>query len=120
MGSLASKELIEKVAKDAEEAAAAAAALRKKADEDRSTLQAKFGKTGITNEVQVKDGQIQESVTSAFLVDALKRAGVTVAESDIEMPEVTELGSVIAEVKLHPDVSVSIKVEVVKSKITFI
>jgi hypothetical protein len=74
---------------------------------------------GIIEEVQVApDGTIKDSVTSAEIAAAIKRGGITVDEACISMPEVTELGSVLAEVTLHPDVSVTIKVIVQKSKIT--
>ena len=65
-------------------------------------------------------GALVESLTSEQIALELKqRGGVTVEPSNIVMPEVTELGAFTADVTLHPDVSVGIKVVVEKSKITF-
>jgi ribosomal protein L9 len=71
-------------------------------------------------EVQVKDGAITETLDAAAIAGMLKRAAaVTVEAEDVVMPEVTELGSVVATLKLHPEVSTSLKIVVEKSKITF-
>ena len=121
LGSIASKELMAQMAKEAEEAAAKAAAAKKHATEGRDTLQQKFGKTGIKTEVQVgADSKITDTFTSEDVAEALSRAGVKVDASSIQLPEVTEVGSFVAEVTLHPDVTMSIKVAVEKSKITFV
>ena len=45
--------------------------------------------------------------------------GVPVDAADLAMPQVTELGSVLAEVTLHPEVTQTVKIVVEKSKITF-
>ena len=118
MGSKASKELIEQIAEQAKAAADKAAAAKKKAEEGRALIQEKFGK-GLQIDVQVADGVPKEAVTSADVAADLSRAGVKVDAADVMMADQTELGSVVAEVVLHPDVSASVKVIVAKSKITF-
>ena len=117
-GTIASQEILDRVAAEQAAAAAAAAAARKRADVDRDTLQGKFAK-GLVIEVQMKDGQIERPITTKDVAADLSRAGVTVAEESIEMADITELGSSIATVALHPDVSMAVKVVVEKSKITF-
>ena len=60
-------------------------------------LMSKYAK-GLVTEVQMKDGKIAEPVDAAAVAKMLARAGVAVEAGDIVMPEVTELGSVLAEV----------------------
>ena len=118
-GTVASKATLERIAKEMEEAAAAAKAQKDSAVELRSTLLGKFG-DGLKTEVQVgKDGVLLTSFTGEEVASELKRlAGISIEPSLIEMPEVTEVGSVMAEVTLHPEVTLSLKVAVEKSKIT--
>merc|ERR1719152_252460 len=120
LGMVATPADLERIAKEQAEAAEIAAALKKKAEEVRDAVQSKYGKSGMTIEVQMKDGKVGEEITSATVADLLKRAaGVTVAPDDINVPEITELGSVVAQLNLHPDVTSSLKVVIEKSKITF-
>lgn len=120
MGSIASKELIKQLEEEAAAAAAAAAAQKKKATDDKVALDQKFGKAGMKTEVQVKDGEVQDTVDSETVAAMLTRAGIAVDSSAIEMPEVKDLGSVLVEVKLHPEVSATVKLNVEKSKITLV
>ena len=115
---LASKEVIAQKRVEAEAAMEAAIAARKAADKAKETLSAKYGKAGLKYEVQVKNGAIENAVTSDSIAKELERAGVSVPAASIAMPDITELGSVIAEVMLHPEVTTMLKVEVIKSKIT--
>ena len=120
MGVKATKDMLERVAKEEAEAAAKAKAAKAKAEEDRQTLQAKFGNKGLIIDKQVdKEGEIDSSVTAGSVCAELVRAGVAIEEKNVEMPDITEIGSAICEVKLHPDVTASVKVIVQKSKITF-
>ena len=118
IGSIASKELIAKIQAELEEEKANALKAKKVAEEKKEMLASKYAK-GLITEVQVKEGKIAETIDAAAVVTMLARAGVTVEADDISMPEVTELGSVLAEVTLHPEVTHTIKVVVEKSKITF-
>lgn len=119
VGVFASIAVIEQKKAEAEAALEKAIAARKLADKAKETINDKYGKGGMVYEVQVKDGAIDGSVTSDDIAKELDRLGVKVTAADIAMPEVTELGSVIAEVALHPEVSATVKVNVEKSKITF-
>ena len=95
-------------------------ASKKKAEKVRDVVSEKYGKGGLVIEVQMKDGKVSETVSSADVASMLNSAAkVNVAAEDIEMETITELGSVIAELKLHPDVKCSLKVVIEKSKITF-
>lgn len=120
VGVIASSEIIEQKKAEAEAAMEAAISARKTADKAKEAINAKYGKAGMTYEVQVtKDGAIDGAVTSASIASELARAAIKVAADDIVMPEVSELGPVLAEVTLHPEVSATVKVNIVKSKITF-
>merc|ERR1711908_194870 len=104
MGVIATSEMIEKAAGEMAAKEAAAAAALKAAKDAEVLMSSKYGKGGIKYEVQVDrdSGAPKEAVTSVEIAKELARAGVTVAASDISMPEVTELGSVVAKVALHP------------------
>ena len=121
LGKVATPDDLIRIAQEQADAKEKSEAQKAKAEAARDAINAKYGGKGMILEVQVdKDGLPKESVTSADVAEMLKRAaGVAVASDDIELPEVTELGSVIAELKLHPAVGVSLKVVVEKSKITF-
>jgi len=99
--------------------AAAAAAALKKAQDTRDTLTG-FGK-GLVVEVQVgADGEVTDSLTAEDVANLIKlRCKVTLDPSMITLPEVISLGSMSAEVVLHPDVIAPLKILVEKSKITF-
>lgn len=119
LGVKASKEQIASLRKQEEEAIAKAAANKRKALDAKDTMAKRYGKGGLVTEVQVADdGQLLVPVTSASIAAELKRGGVVVNAGDIQMPDVTELGSVVAELKLHPEVATSLKVTVERSKIS--
>merc|ERR1712070_483199 len=115
IGVIATPAMIEQAAADMAAKAAAAAAVLKAAKGAQETITSKYGKAGLKYEVQVdKDGAPKESVTSVEVARELGRVGVTVTADDISMPEMTELGSVVAEVVLHPEVIAMLKVSVEK------
>ena len=120
LGSVASKEMVAQIAKSEAEAVIASAEEKKKASATKATLQSKYAKAGIIFEVQVaKDGSIA-TVGSEEVAAEISRSGTPVLAVNVEMDEITELGdSVIATVVLHKDVDMQVKVEVIKSKITF-
>merc|ERR1719453_2099666 len=118
MGSIASQEMLQRIATEKAEAEAAAKAAKQSAVDLRATLMEKFGK-GLKTEVQVNpDGQLAETLTSKDLeMEIKRRGGITFDPSVvIEMPEATELGDVVAELTLHPEVSLTMKMTVEKSK----
>merc|ERR1719238_1520021 len=121
LGVFATPADLERIAAEQADAAAAAAAAKKKAEGVRDSIQEKYGKGGLVMEVQVDaDGAPREAITSADVVEMLKHVvGVTVAAEEVSMPELAEIGSVVAELKLHPEVSTSLKIVAEKSKITF-
>ena len=119
LGSVASKEMVEQIAKSEAEAIAANAEEKKKASATKATLQQRYAKAGIVFEVQVaKDGSIA-AVGSEAVAAEISRSGTPVLEANVKMDEITELGaSTIATVALHEEVEMQVKVEVIKSKIT--
>ena len=116
-GVVASTKIIEEKAAESAAAAEAAIASKKTADKAKETINA-LGKDGLTYSVQVKDSAIEGTITTENIASELARAGVKVAAADITMPEVTELGSVLCEIALHPEVSATLKVTIEKSKIS--
>ena len=120
LGCVASKEMVAQIAKTEAESAAALAEAKTVASKTKTTLQQKYAKGGVVFEVQVaKDGSIAV-VGSSEVAAEISRVGVTVRAEDVEMADITELGSSeIATLYLHPEVEMTVKVEVVKSKITF-
>ena len=121
LGKKANAQMIAEVQAEAAATAATEAAAKKAAEDCRELISSKFGKTGVILEVQVVPGstQTKEPVTRQYIASTLSRAaGVKVAPETIEMPDVSELGTVTAELTLHPKVSTSIKVTVNKSPIT--
>ena len=113
LGKIATKSDLEKIAEAEVAAAAAKAAAKAKAEAAKQLITAKFGR-GMKFEVQP-----DEIVTSEGVVTEIARATQVTAET-VDMPDITECpGSAIAEVTLHADVKLSIKVNVEKSKITF-
>merc|ERR1712224_880909 len=110
---IASKELKDKLAKEAADAAAAYVAAKKQADADKAEIQKRFSKGGLVLEVQVsKEGVPSEDVTGQDVASSLKRSGVTVDAEAVELPEIAELGEYVAKLRLHPDVTTSVKVVV--------
>jgi len=121
LGSVASQETIAKIAEDQAAKATAAAAALKKASKDKQAIDAKYGKAGLVQEVQVDaDGNPKAPVTINDVAADLSRAGFAVDAAAIEMPDITILGSEVAKIHLHPDVTVMLKVNVLKSKIVFV
>jgi len=119
LGTKATADMIAKVAEEAAAAAAAAKAAKAAAEESSTLIASKFGKAGIVIEAQVGAGNaLRETVTAQDVVSALGRAGVKVDASAVEMPEMTELGSAVAELTLHEQVFTSVKVTVKRSPIT--
>ena len=117
-GVVASTAIIEQKAAEKAAAEAALVEAKKTADASKEMLNAKFGK-GLTYDVQVsKEGTI-DPVTSVEIANEIKRAGVDVAPEAVAMDDITELGSSLVEVALHPEVKMTFKVNVEKSKITF-
>lgn len=61
-----------------------------------------------------EDDAIFGTVTNRELADVLKEfAGVEVDRADIEVPEISKLGKYEATLKLHPEVTATVKFEVI-------
>jgi large subunit ribosomal protein L9 len=66
-----------------------------------------------------EENKMYGSVTSRDIEDAFRAAGVTVDRKKIHLPEpLKELGLAEVEVKLHPQVTAKLRVEVVKATTT--
>merc|ERR1719163_2762333 len=104
--------MIEQATAEAAVKAAAAAAALQAAREVEAALATKFGKGGLKYEVQVDraTGTSKETITSVEIAKELGRKGITVSAADIAMPEMNELGSTLAKVHLHPEVTTMLKV----------
>ena len=121
LGAVPTKEMLEQLAEEQAAAAEAAKAAKKSAEADKANLQQKYGK-GLIYEVQVdkSTGLPLSAVTSANIAAELaSRANVKLEPESISMDEIATLDSAVATVQLHPEVSMSLKVVVEKSKITF-
>ena len=74
-------------------------------------------RAGAAPDVRAHGGARADADADA-VASALGRAGVKVDASAIEMAEMTELGSAVAELTLHEQVFTSVKVTVKRSPIT--
>jgi len=76
----------------------------------------KLKKASVTIRAKTIDGQkLYGSVHAVDIVDKLIEQGVTIDRSQIDLPEpIKEIGTFDVQVKLHADVSVTIKVWVVE------
>jgi large subunit ribosomal protein L9 len=87
-------------------------ALKQEAETQKAAID-KVGKISIAKQAGEKDS-IFGSVTSSDIADALKAAvGFEIDRRDITAPDVRKLGTYEAEIKLHPEVTATIEVEVV-------
>lgn len=121
LGAVPTKEMLEQLAEEQAKAAEAAKAAKKTAEADKARLQQKYSK-GMIYEVQVDKGTglPLSPVTSASVAAELAAAAkLKVAPESIQMDDISTLDSAVATVQLHPEVSMSLKVVVEKSKITF-
>jgi large subunit ribosomal protein L9 len=128
LGAVASKEMVEQIAKDKADAIAAFAAAKQDANQVKADLQKRYAKSGLVFEVQVSNDGTFPAVSTKEVAAEITREisrstgdpGLTVHAEDVKMEDITELGSSeVATLTLHPEVDMSVKVEVVKSKITF-
>ena len=114
LGVIASPEILADIAANAAKDAAAAKAAKDAAINDDKKLDAVFGKQGCLIKKSVgRDGAIFGSITAAEVADAIKeRAGVVVDKKDIEPPTMKGVGTGMAEVKLHKEVTHKLKIVV--------
>ncbi|KAL1503054.1 hypothetical protein AB1Y20_011121 [Prymnesium parvum] len=115
LGAIATKETLDRVAQQEAAAAAAAAAAKAEAEQVEAVLQAVFGKQGAFLKKNVgPDGAIFGSVTSAEISEMIsERAGVSVDKKLITAPSISSVGTALAEIKLHADVTMKLKVVVI-------
>jgi large subunit ribosomal protein L9 len=94
-------------------------ALKKKEEKERFEAEKLAAKLrGISCTIPVKVGEEEKlfgSVTSQNISDALAKLGFEISRKDIELEApIKTLGTHDVQIKLHPNVTVNIKVEVVK------
>jgi large subunit ribosomal protein L9 len=88
------------------------AELKKEAEQQKETL-LKVGTLTIAQKAGEED-MLFGSVTAADIATALQAAsGIEVDRRNLTAPEIRKLGTYTAELKLHPEVSVEVTVEVV-------
>jgi large subunit ribosomal protein L9 len=88
------------------------AELKKEAEQQKEAL-LKVGTITIAQKAGEED-MLFGSVTAADIATALQAAsGIEVDRRNLTAPEIRKLGTYTAELKLHPEVSVEVKVEVV-------
>jgi large subunit ribosomal protein L9 len=89
--------------------------LKKEAEAQKAALE-KVGRLAISKQVGENDA-IFGTVTNQEVAEAVQSAaGIEVDRRSITVPEIHKLGSYRAEVKLHPDVTASVEIQVVPLK----
>ena len=85
--------------------------------EQANVLKAKIAETEVTIPMNAgEDDKLYGSVTSHAVADALKNAGVEVDSHKIHLDKpIKELGSFEVSVKLHPEVTATLKVWIVRA-----
>ena len=85
--------------------------------EQANVLKEKIAGTEVTIPMNAgEDDKLYGSVTSHAIADALKNAGVEVDPHKIHLDKpIKELGSFEVSVKLHPDISATLKVWIVRA-----
>lgn len=87
-------------------------ALKELAETQKAAID-KVGKFSIAKQVGEKES-IFGTVTSAEVAELVKeKTGQEIDKRDIEMPDVAQLGVYKAQLKIHPEVIVTIEIEVV-------
>jgi large subunit ribosomal protein L9 len=87
-------------------------ALKELAETQKAAID-KVGKFSIAKQVGEKES-IFGTVTAAEVAELVKeKTGQEIDKRDIEMPDVAQLGTYKAQIKLHPEVIVTIDIEVV-------
>jgi large subunit ribosomal protein L9 len=87
-------------------------ALKELAETQKAAID-KVGKFSIAKQVGEKES-IFGTVTAAEVAELVKeKTGQEIDKRDIEMPDVAQLGAYKAQIKLHPEVIVTIDIEVV-------
>ncbi len=88
------------------------AALKEVAETQKAAID-KVGKFSISKQVGEKEA-IFGTVTTAEVAEVIKAAtGQEIDKRDIEVPDVDKLGTYKAQLKLHPEVIVTVEIEVV-------
>jgi large subunit ribosomal protein L9 len=88
------------------------AALKEVAETQKAVID-KVGKFSISKQVGEKEA-IFGTVTTAEVAEVIKAAtGQEIDKRDIEVPDVDKLGTYKAQLKLHPEVIVTVEIEVV-------
>jgi large subunit ribosomal protein L9 len=87
-------------------------ALKELAETQKAAID-KVGKFSIAKQVGEKES-IFGTVTAAEVAELVKeKTGQEIDKRDIEMPDVAQLGAYKAQLKLHPEVIVTIEIEVI-------
>ncbi len=104
--------ILRQVAKKKEIELQRLAELKIEADQQKAAIE-KAGALQISKKVGENDA-IFGTVTTAEIAEAIKSlSSVEVDKRDITIPDVDQLGSYSAEIKLHPDVTVTVEFNVV-------
>lgn len=119
LGNIATKEKLDEIEAAAAAAAKAARAAKEDAVKAQATMEAVFGKQGAFIKKNTgPDGAIFGSITSAELADLIsERAGIVVDKKLITPPSISSVGTDFAEIKLHPEVVVKLKVVVIPASL---
>ena len=82
---------------------------------DAKALAEKIGQVEISITMQAaEDGQLFGSVTARMIADELAKQGYAVEHTQVKMDPIKTVGDFDVEVKLHADVSATVKVWVVR------
>mmetsp|Transcript_20027 Transcript_20027/g.51617 ORF Transcript_20027/g.51617 Transcript_20027/m.51617 type:complete len:207 (-) Transcript_20027:203-823(-) len=115
MAEAATPEVLAKAEEERQKREAELAAQLEGARQQAATIDAVCGSTAITIMQRAgPDGKLFGSVTSAEISQLVEeRAGVTVDKKNIDVPQISEAGSYVVGLKLHPKVDVTVNIVVV-------
>jgi len=116
---MATPEILKEIEAADAAATAAAAAAKQGAKDLAAKLDAAFGEEGVYIKKKVgPSGDIFGSVSGSDVAEAIEeRLGVAVDKKTVSVPSITSVGSVVASLALHKEVSVSLKLTVVAASL---
>ena len=114
LATVATPEVLAKIKADEEAAAAAAIAARETAEENLSVLNSVFGDGGLRLQKKCgPTGAIFGKITAAEVAASIKeKTGIELDKRTISMPPLAAVGTGVAQIKLHREVTMKLKLVV--------
>jgi large subunit ribosomal protein L9 len=115
LGAIATKEVLARIAADEAQRSADAAAAKQAAADAEAAMGTVFGGQGLFIKKKVgPDGALFGSVTASEIAEMIEqRAGVKVDKRHIEVPQLSHVGTAVADVQLHKEITAKLKICVV-------